>query len=193
MAWPGTVLGEVPPVVVEDVKVQTIGEERFKEELPAGLVFIAEDGEMYFADEEHPHGRAVCVAHALPDWHSFTNTVRLNGNKLELNGSWGVQGISSTLAVTFGTNVVLDILGMDGGEMANISVTNYNGTTMTLTADCAAEGATIQVCTNLMEAGQWHEATNAVVTASNAVSTTWTVTLLGTTTEFYRGLSAVTR
>ena len=186
----GAAATSVPPVLLRDVKLQTIGEERWLEELPVGLIFIdATTGKVMVADENDPHGRAVCTCRDI-DWHSFTNTVRFNGHRLEYNQYWSQVAV----LYRFGTNSWLRLVGDTSGSLANLTVDSYDPTNeiMVITAD-ATDGAVLQVCTNLMEAGAWKSATNATVTAATDASTTWTIAMLGTDVEFYRVLAEVQR
>lgn len=195
---PGGAGGEeeagVPPVVVRDVKVQSIGEERWLEELPEGLVFLdAATGKLCVADENDPHGRAVCMCREI-DWHSFTNTAKFNGHRLELNQFWSQVAEGGSLLYRFGTNSWLRLVGDTSGSLANLAVDSYDPTNgvMVITAD-ATEGAVLQVSTNLVEAEAWKTATNATVTAVTDAATTWSIALLGTQAEFYRVLATIYR
>ena len=190
----GAAATSVPPVLLRDVKLQTIGEERFLEKLPPGLIFIdAATGKVMVADESNPHGRAVCTCRDI-DWHSFTNTARFNGHRLEFNQFWSQVAEGGSLLYRFGTNSWLRLVGDTSGSLANLTVDSYDPTNgvMVITAD-ATDGAVLQVCTNLMEAEAWKTATNATVTAATDAATTWSIAMLGTDVEFYRVLAEVQR
>ena len=190
----GAAATSVPPVLLRDVKLQTIGEERFLEKLPPGLIFIdAVTGKVMVADENDPHGRAVCTCRDI-DWHSFTNTARFNGHRLEYNQYWSQVAEGGSLLCRFGTNSWLRLVGDTSGSLANLTVDSYDPTNgvMVITAD-ATDGAVLQVCTNLVEAEAWKTATNATVTAATDAATTWSIDMLGTDVEFYRVLAEVQR
>ena len=182
----------VPPVLVRDIRVQTIGEERHLEELPEGLLFVdATTGKLCLADENDPHGRYVCLCRDI-DWHTFTNTVKFNGHRLEFNQFWSQVAEGGSLLYRFGTNSWLRLVGASSGDFCPFTVDAYDPTngTMVLTADVTSSPV-LQVCTNLLEADAWQTATNAAVTTTTDASTTWTITLLGTPFETYSILATV--
>lgn len=180
----------VPPVVVEDVVAQKIGTERNYEDLREGLIFInADDGELWFANEANPHGRAVCLFKGFPNWHSFTNTVRLNGNKLELNHYYSLMAESHALSARYGTQTVWTVVGEAGGDLAGMTVSLADESTLMIS--CNAIDGILQCSTNLTEANPWHTATNVEVVAQTDVAITWRVHLMmdQTGVEVYRVLN----
>ena len=181
----------VPPVIVEDVIAQKIGPERQYEDLPEGTIFVdAESGELFFVNEENPHGRMVCTFKGLPDWHSFTNTVRLNGNRLDLNNYYSMMAESHALSVRYGTNTIWTAVGEEWGDLAGLTVSVADEHTLILSCNAVGDGVVLQVCTNLMEANPWRPATNMEVVAETDVATTWRVHLMMelSAPEFYRVL-----
>lgn len=182
----------VPPVILTNVIVQVIGEERALEELPPGLLFLdADNGELMVADEDDPHGRAVCVCKDIPDYHNLTNTLRVNGHRIELNAAYSMQAEGEVLSVRAGTNAVLQILHSPQGELAPLTCTHETDRTLLLTANAPAD-STLLICTNLMESPQWSTATNAVIVETTDAATTWRITLLDfPVPEFYRVRSSI--
>lgn len=181
----------VPPVIVEDLIAQKIGLERQYEDLPEGMIFVdAESGELFFVNEENPHGRMVCTFKGLPDWHSFTNTVRLNGNRLDLNNYYSMMAESHALSVRYGTNTIWTAVGEEWGDLAGLTVSGADEHTLMLSCNAVGDGVVLQVCTNLMEANPWRPATNMEVVAETDVATTWRVHLMMdlSAPEFYRVL-----
>lgn len=183
---------EIPPATLEDVVVQLLGSERQYETLRQGLIFIdAATGELYYTNEEHPEGRTVCVCKPFPDWHSFSNTVRVNGHVIALNPHYSIQAESHVLSIRYGTNTVWGILGDESGELAGLTAAMVDEGHMTISANVPAGGnPVLMVCTNLLGTDPWKPATNAVVYSQTDQATTWYVTLMefdGTSgAEFYR-------
>jgi len=185
----------VPPVRLTNIVVQTIGEERHNEELRPGLLFIDESsGKLMVSDESNPHGRFVCACKDFPDYHNFTNTIRVNGHKIELNQAFSLQAENDILSFRFGTNSVLQILPVDVGEYARVTASYEDETHLLVSANAPAD-AVLQVTTNLLSPTPWTTATNAVVVESDDASTTWRVTLddASTGVEIYRVLGSVAR
>ena len=169
----------VPPVVVEDVVAQTIGIEREYEDLEPGLIFVdAASGELCYVNEANPKGRTVCVCKDFPDWHSFTNTVRLNGNKLQFNPFYSIMAEAHALSARYGTQTVWSVVGMESGDLAGMVVSMADENTLMISVNSVGEGVTLQVCTNLMEATPWRTATNAVVVEETDIAITWRVSLM---------------
>lgn len=183
----------VPPVLVRDVRVQTIGEERDLEELPPGLIFLdASSGRLMVADDDNPHGRLVCACRDI-DWHSFTNDLRVNGHRILLNDAFSLQAEVGAVSLRHGTNSLLQILAADYGSLAPLTAAYEDPAHLLLTANAPAD-AVLQVCTNLLDPAGWQPAANAVVAAATDAATTWRITLLdGTVCESYRVLATVSR
>ena len=188
---PAPAAPSVPPVIVRDIRVQTIGEERWNETLSEGLVFLdAESGKLCVADENDPHGRNVCVCRDI-DWHTFTNDLKINGHRILYNDYWSQAAEAGILSTRFGTNAWLRLVGAASGTLANVTVDAYDPTNATMVLTAGTATGTLQVCTNLLEADAWQPAANATITASTDAATTWTISLLGTSFETYRVLAEV--
>lgn len=179
-------LAEVPPVVVEDAMVQKYGEEAEMETQKDGLLFWRVDKDtLYVGDGENPGGRPVCVGH-MCDHASWTNDVEANGFKLKLNRAYSLQAAASTMAVTFGDNPVLRILGVSDGELAGLDAELVDASTLRLTADAAGDGIVLEVSTNLMDATQFVEVQNATVVEQTEYSTVWDIPLDPANHQFFR-------
>lgn len=183
----------VPPVILRDVRVQSIGEERWNEVLPPGLIFIdAEDGDLCIADEDNPHGRVVCPCKNV-DRHSFTNDLKINGHRILLNDAFSLQAEGSAVSLRHGTNAILQVLAEDYGNLAPLTAAFEDETHLLLTANAPAD-AVLQTTTNLLDEAGWQTATNAVIVETTDAATTWRITLLdGPVPEFYRVLASVSR
>jgi len=170
----------VPPVMVGDVIAQKWGEERNYEELADGLIFVnAETGDLWYANEENPHGRAICVCKPFPDWHRFKDTVWFLGHVLQLNDHYSMQAEAHTLSIRYGGEAVWRILGDEGGDLAGIlTVEIEDENHLLIQANATGTNVVLQVCTNLMEATPWKPAENAVIYTQTDAATTWRATLL---------------
>lgn len=183
---------DVPPVLTPEPVVEKWGEEAEKEVQGDGVLFFrADKGVLYIGDGETPGGKAVCVG--LPeDLYSWTNDVAANGHALRWNDRWSQVAEGGSLLLRFGTNSWLRLVGTTSGELANLTVSDFQfdtsaGTgTMRITADTTDPGAILEVATNLMEAVAWQTATNGEIVATTDASTTWLITLLDTPFETYR-------
>lgn len=182
----------VPPVLLSEVQVQKIGNERFYENLKEGVIFLdGASGELYVATQDAPHGRAVCSCREWPDWHNFTNTLHINGNRIELNRFFSMQAEGNSLSIRTGTNSVFQIVGSDIGDYAPVYATPESQESYLLTANVQAEQAVLQVCTNLLEANGWRTDTVSEIIETTDASVTWRVPIsAGTEPEFRRVLSA---
>ena len=178
----------VPPVVLTNVVVQKYGEEANWEPLPEGTLFWrtgdpwTPDG-LYIADGETPGGRAVCVGRA--DYHSFTNTVKVNGHRVELNDQMSLQAESYAVLFRCGTNTLLRISAAKASGFVRYTVQSYSPTGMVIQANVSA-GAFVEVTTDLLDASSWTAATNATVLDSTGESTTWSIDFLDADAQFYR-------
>lgn len=190
---PGDGAATVPPVILRDVRVQSIGAERWNEELPSGLLFLdAEDGDLCIADEDNPHGRVVCPCKNV-DRHSFTNDLKINGHRILLNDAFSLQAEGSAVSLRHGTNAILQVLAEDYGNLAPLTAAFEDETHLLLTANAPAD-AVLQTTTNLLDEAGWQTATNAVIVETTDAATTWRITLLdGPVPEFYRVLASVSR
>lgn len=180
----------VPPVVLTNVVVQKYGEEANWEPLPEGTLFWrtgdpwTPDG-LYISDGETPGGRAVCSGRG--DYHSFTNTVKVNGHRIELNDHMSLQAEAYAVLFRCGTNTLLRISAAKTGGFVRYSVESYSPTGMVIKANVsAAAGASVEVTTDLLDASSWTPATNAAVVAESGESTTWAIDFLDAETQFYR-------
>lgn len=170
----------VPPVMVEDTVAQKIGEERMYEDLREGLIFVnADTGDLWYANEENPHGRAICVCKPFPNWHRFQDTVYFLGHVLQLNDHYSMQAEAHSLSVRYGGEAVWRILGDEGGDLAGIlTVEVEDENHLLIQANATGTNVALQVCTNLMEATPWKPAENAVIYTQTDAATTWRATLL---------------
>ena len=180
----------VPPVVLTNVVVQKYGEERTLEVQPEGMLFIDEYGDLYMGNGETAGGVKVC-AHVEIDWHVWEKDVEANGHAIKWNRYWKQLSEGGSLSYRYGTNTFLRLVGAESGTLANINVDTSHVGTGTLVISADNPDAVLQVSTNLMEAGAWQTATNAELTAQSDVSRTWTITLMGTSAEFYRAMGEV--
>lgn len=185
----------VPPVMVGDVIAQKWGEERNYEELAEGLIFVnAETGDLWYANEENPHGRAICVCKPFPDWHRFKDTVWFLGHVLQLNDHYSMQAEAHTLSIRYGGEAVWRILGDENGDLAGIlTIEVEDENHLLIQANATGTNVVLQVCTNLMEATPWKPAENAVIYTQTDAATTWRATLLSidgfSGVELYRVLN----
>lgn len=191
-------IAQVPPVMVTNLVLQKYGEEAKSIVFKDGQLFWdAEHDALFIGDGENHGGRAVCPHFGKNydiDWHVFHKTLQVNGNDIQFNQFWTQVAEGGTLAYRFGTNTWLRFVGTRSGELANLSIDARDVTngTMTVTAD-AVNDPILQVSTNLVSADPWQTATNATVTSTTDVSTTWTIDLLDTTFQVYRVLATTTR
>ncbi len=185
---------EVIPIIITNIVVQKIGPEAELEPLEEGLLYwrpadATTEAGLYYADGKTPGGVAVCVGKA--DYHSLTNTLRANGHAIELNAHYSLRAEGDSCLLRYGTNIVLRVDGnREAGSTnsllkATILATDNEGLTLQANA-LASAGATIEVTTDLMAVESWTTATNAVVTDTTDVSTTWRITYLDEPYQFYR-------
>lgn len=185
---------EVIPIVITNIVVQKIGPEAELEPPEEGLLYwrpadATTDAGLYYADGETPGGVAVCVGKA--DYHTLTNTLRCMGHAIELNAHYSLREEGDSCLLRYGTNIVLRVDGnREAGSTNSLikaTVLSADNDGLTIQANAlASDGATIEVTTDLMAVEAWTTATNAVVTDTTDVSTTWRITYLDEPYQFYR-------
>lgn len=191
---PSSAQAEVIPIIITNIVVQKIGPEAELEPLEEGLLYwrpadATTEAGLYYADGETPGGVAVCVGKA--DYHTLTNTLRCMGHAIELNAHYSLRAEGDSCLLRYGTNIVLRVDGnREAGSTnslikATVLAADNDGLTIQANA-LAADGATIEVTTDLMAVEAWTTATNAAVIESTDVTTTWRITYLDEPYQFYR-------
>ena len=185
---------EVIPIIITNIVVQKIGPEAELEPLEEGLLYwrpadATTEAGLYYADGETPGGVAVCVGKA--DYHTLTNDLACNGHAIELNAHYSLRAEGDSCLLRYGTNIVLRVDGnREAGSTNSLikaTILSADNEGLTIQANAlAADGATIEVTTDLMAVEAWNSATNAVVTDTTDVSTTWRITYLDEPYQFYR-------
>ncbi|MBR3583175.1 MAG: hypothetical protein IKO01_07020 [Kiritimatiellae bacterium] len=185
---------EVIPIIITNIVVQKIGPEAELEPLEEGLLYwrpadATTDAGLYYADGETPGGVAVCVGKA--DYHTLTNDLACNGHALKLNAHYSLRAEGDSCLLRYGTNIVLRVDGnREAGSTNSLikaTILSADNDGLTIQANAlASDGATIEVTTDLMAVESWTTATNAVVTDTTDVSTTWRITYLDEPYQFYR-------
>lgn len=191
---PSSAQAEVIPIIITNIVVQKIGPEAELEPLEEGLLYwrpadATTEAGLYYADGETPGGVAVCVGKA--DYHTLTNDLACNGHAIELNARYSLRAEGDSCLLRYGTNIVLRVDGnREAGSTnslikATVLAADNEGLTIQANA-LAADGATIEITTDLMGVEAWTTATNAAVIESTDVTTTWRITYLDEPYQFYR-------
>ena len=185
---------EVIPIIITNIVVQKIGPEAELEPLEEGLLYwrpadATTEAGLYYADGETPGGVAVCVGKA--DYHTLTNTLRCMGHAIELNAHYSLRAEGDSCLLRYGTNIVLRVDGnREAGSTNSLikaTILSADNDGLTIQANAlAADGATIEVTTDLLAVEAWTTATNAVVTDTTDVSTTWRITYHDEPRQLYR-------